>query len=125
MADEKRRLGEVDPSSVRRIGHQHAIITPPRESTLLDVADVRRELKKTERGIAQSERQLTMLRGQRDRQIAFLAAFDAQPIDRVDGDPEVSLISPEERTKLEAAADAKLQATEVAERAAAADKARG
>ena len=118
MADEKRRrLGDVDPSAIRRVGFQHAIVTPPRESTLLDVATTRDDLKRVDRGIAQSEKQLTHLRAQRDRLVAFLAAFEAMPVDRIDGDPDVSLESPAERTKREAEEDAKLQAAELAERA--------
>ncbi len=124
MADEKRRLGDVDPAAIRRVGFQHAIVTPPRESTLLDVQGVRDDLRRTELGIAQAERQLLVLRGQRDRQLAFLAAFEALPVERIDGDPDVSLESPVERTKRERDEDAKLQAPELAERAAKAVEAR-
>jgi len=124
MADEKRRLGDTDPSTFRRIGFGHVILTPPRQSTLVDVETVRQELRATERGIAQAERQATQLRAQRDRQLAFLAAFEAQAIDRIDGDPDVPLESPAERTKREAAEDAKLQAVELDERARKVDAAR-
>jgi hypothetical protein len=123
MANEKRRLGDVDPAAIRRVGFQHAIVTPPRESTLLDVQNIRDELRRTDRAITAAEKQLTQLRAQRDRQLAFLATFEALPVERVDGDPDVSLESPAERTKREANEDARAQAAELAERAGKADEA--
>lgn len=93
MADRK-TAGQVERLQLRRIGHRHAIYTPERVSKTLDVNALRaqheRQLRELDRGV----KQLEQMRAAADATRALLAAFDAQSIDRVDGDPEVPLDEP-------------------------------
>jgi hypothetical protein len=95
MADTpKKRSGERDPIQLRRIGYRHALITPPRETTLVDMNRTRVELEQVERVVNTLERQLAAAVARRDRIKQLIAAFDLQSIDRVDGDPTVPLDAP-------------------------------
>ncbi len=118
MADEKRAIGAVDSGSIRRIGFSHAVVTPARSSRLIDINSERVALERTVKALSVGRRQIAELEAARAGIEQRIAEFEAAPIDRIDSDPLVPLISPAELSKLEAEQDAKALAAELAEQAA-------
>lgn len=112
MAEEKKTLGTIERGELRRIGFSHAILLPARSTQLVDINAERNELRRTEQTLAAGREQIALLERKRDQLQKRIAEFEAAPIDRVDGDPDVPIISPEERTRLEREEDDKLAAAQ-------------
>lgn len=74
---------------MRRIGFRHAIITPPRETVVIDVSRLEANLEATNRQIDANRAQLARLETVKQTLEQQLSAFRALPIDRDDEDPEV------------------------------------
>jgi hypothetical protein len=90
MAEElKRPVGAVDELEIRRIGVNHAVVLPPRQATLLDVGEMRREVTQITRRLAAMEDERVRLTALLQDRNLIVAQFDAAKIDRIDGDPEV------------------------------------
>lgn len=119
MAEEKKLLGTLERGELRRIGFSHAILLPARSTQLVDINGDRNELRRTEQTLAAGREQIALLERRRDQLQRRIAEFEAAPIDRVDGDPDVPVISPEERTRLEREEDAKVRELERQSRQAA------
>lgn len=93
MADRK-SAGEVDPVQIRKIGYRHAVVTPQRQSTVVDMNQLRVQRDNQRRQVRALERQLEATKAELAKSEAFLLAFDAQAVDRLEGDPEVPLEAP-------------------------------
>lgn len=94
MPQEKKRAGDREALQVRRIGHRHAVVTPARTTEVVDINKMRNQLQQAEANVTSCEAALARAVEQRDSMLRFLAAFDAQSIDRIDGDPSVPLDEP-------------------------------
>jgi predicted RNase H-like nuclease (RuvC/YqgF family) len=110
LAEEKKSLGIIEPGEIRRIGYSHAILMPARSTVLVDINSERNELARTEQTLKAGREQIALLERKRDQLQRRIAEFEAAPIDRVDGDPDVPVISPQERAKAEQEQDAKANA---------------
>lgn len=90
MADRK-LAGQIERLQLRRIGERHAVYTPERVSKTVDVNKLRVQHGQQLEQIAKGVAQLEQMRAAADSTKTLLDAFDAQSIDRVDGDPDVPL----------------------------------
>lgn len=105
-AARKKKVGDVEPLVMRRIGHRHAVVTPPVETNVLDMNVVDVQLEASNRQIVTLEQKLAKLRARVADLRTQRAAFDQLPIDRVTDDPNVPLTPPEAQ-EIAAAEDAK------------------
>lgn len=86
-----RRVGERVQGSMRRIGLRHAVVTPAITAQVVDRNSIVAELEQASRSLGNARQLVTQLEAQRSHLETKLAQFDAAPIERVDGDPEVPL----------------------------------
>lgn len=102
MANEKKRHGETDALQVRRVGHRHCVVTPPRRSEVVDVntwinrvEKLDGQIRNAERSRDQANAAITALTAEREQIRGLLLAFETLPVDRVEGDPDVPLDAPQ------------------------------
>ena len=101
MSDEKRKAGEMVAGAMRRIGYQHAVVTPAVRVDVVNIERVRAELVRCGEMIAQVTERLAQLRAHRTQLEQRIAEFDAAPIDRIEGDPDVPLEAPKREPAVE------------------------
>lgn len=96
MADEETTIlaGAVDPGALRRIGFAHAVVLLPRQAKLIDIGGLRLQRDQVDRRTLQLQTELRSLEAQRAELSANITSFENQPIERVEGDPDVPLTDP-------------------------------
>jgi len=85
----KRKAGDVDAVEIRRIGERHAVITPPRQATLVDMGRVDAAIIKYQKQLEALEQSRAQSQARLDDLIAQRSAFDALAVDREADDPVV------------------------------------
>jgi len=95
MASTKRAaptaIGTKIPPKLRRIGERHAVLTPGCTLQLVDVELLRAQLIRDQKRLVacEEERQKTEDRIAETRRA--IAEFEAAPIQRLEGDPEITI----------------------------------
>jgi hypothetical protein len=98
---QRRRAGERVPGSMRRIGLRHAVVTVAVTAQVVDRNSLVIELDQTVAQLARARQLVAQLEAQRSQLETKLAQFDAAPIERLDGDPDVPLEEPKPEPKPE------------------------
>lgn len=86
---QRRRPGEVVPGTMRRIGLRHCVVTPAVQVELVDAGRLHRDLELTNEQLGRARQLVAKLEAQRGQLETRIAQFEAAPIERVDGDPDV------------------------------------
>ncbi len=89
------RHGERVPGTMRRIGHMHAVVTTAIVAQVVDRNSLVLELKDATAQLSRARSMVAQLETHRSQLEIKLAQFDAAPIERLDGDPDVPLTAPE------------------------------
>lgn len=104
----------VDPMQMRRIGLRHAIVVPVRKAVVFDMNAVDQKIAEVDRKLEALARKRVELEQERSALSATRAGFDAMPIEREEGDPEVPLEPPPSTKQAHAERLAKARAEEAA-----------